>query len=229
MTESDALRSALATALNDMACNPATPSSRAVDRAPPTPHVKLSVRLTRSAAHRLDDKARAAGLSRGAYRTRLIDGSPPVVASTNLHAGFAALSASASELAVLSRDISHLTHLLRTSEFRPALEYRERLETLSFDVRSHLDRAAVALAEVFVSRAGARQAQGLHPSQLTAHNAAHGTIAFIASRKSSRLVRRRNRSNPPPWSAAIANVCCFIVCLRAIAPASMQQSPGQGT
>ena len=46
---------------------------------------------------------------------------------------------------------------------------------------------------------------------------AHGTIAFIVSKKSSRLVRRRYRSKPAPWSAAIANVCCFIVGPHAIA------------
>lgn len=162
MTESDVLRSALATALNAVACGPAMPSSSAVDRALPTPHVKLSVRLTRFAAYRLDHHANAAGLSRGAYLTRLIDGSPPVLASTDLQAGFAALSASATELAGLSRDLSHLTQLLRIGEFRPALEYRERLETLDADVRQHLDLAAAARAEVSAARFGARRANALH-------------------------------------------------------------------
>jgi hypothetical protein len=157
MTESDVLRAALAVALTvDGSVHAAPPSFDHC--APVASHVKLSVRLARPAADRLGHQARAAGLSRGAYLTRLIDGSPPVMASFDRRAGFAALSASATELAVLSRDLSHLNFLLRTSEFRPALEYRERLETLDFDVRKHLDLAAVALAEVSAARRGAHRA-----------------------------------------------------------------------
>jgi hypothetical protein len=54
-------------------------------------------------------------------------------------AGFAALNASASELAVLSRDINHLTHLLRIGSVAAAREYRGRLATLDGDVRKHLE------------------------------------------------------------------------------------------
>lgn len=59
-------------------------------------------------AHRLDLNGRAAGLSRGAYLMRLIDDAPPVIPRAERAAGFAALNASASELALLSRDINHL-------------------------------------------------------------------------------------------------------------------------
>ena len=59
--------------------------------------------------------------------------------------------------------------------------------------------------------------------------ASAGTIASMASRKSSRLVRLQKRSNLAPWSAAIASVCCFISTPCAIALPSMQQAPGQGT
>ena len=129
ITESDVLRSALAVALGDGGGDPLN-SPATGDASASQPQVKLSVRITCPAAERLDRKARAAGLSRGAYLTGLINAAPAVVAATDRRAGFAALSASAAELALLSRDIHHLTHLLRCGEFGPAQAYRERLETL---------------------------------------------------------------------------------------------------
>ena len=147
MTESDVLRSALAAALDAYPSTGVTDDIAVGDGPPPTPHVKLSVRLTRLASQRLDRQARAAGLSRGAYLTRLIDGAPPVTASADRAAAAAALSKSSAELAVLSRDINHLTQLLRRGAMDAALQYRGRLDHLDGDVRSHLDRAATVLAE----------------------------------------------------------------------------------
>jgi hypothetical protein len=163
MTESDVLRSALAVALDaDQSAaitqdtdfgggpSPTPPTS-------PTPRVKLSIRLSHAAAHRLDLNARTAGLSRGAYLTRLIDGAPPVTASADRAAAAAALSKSSAELAVLSRDINHLTQLLRRGAMDAALQYRERLDHLDTDVRSHLDKAAAVLAEFSSARIGGRR------------------------------------------------------------------------
>ena len=156
ITESDVSRSALAVALGDDRGKPPNPPTTGGANAS-QPQVKLSVRITRPAAERLDRMARAAGLSRGAYLTGLINGAPAVVAATDRRAGFAALSASAAELALLSRDIHHLTHLLRCGEFGPAQAYRERLETLDADVRQHLDRSAAAFAELAPLQARARR------------------------------------------------------------------------
>lgn len=153
-TESDVLRSALAVALDDGRSDTLNLPG---DARAPQLQVKLSVRIARPVAERLDRKARAGGLSRGAYLTGLIDGAPAVVAATDRRAGFAALSASAGELALLSRDIHQLTHLLRSGESQAAQEYRERLETLDSDVRQHLDRSAAALAELAPPRARARR------------------------------------------------------------------------
>jgi hypothetical protein len=163
MTESDVLRSALAAALD---ADPSIAITQDVDfgggASPtpptlPTPQVKLSVRLTRPASQRLERQARAAGLSRGAYLTRLIDGAPPVTASADRAAATAALSQSSAELAVLSRDINHLTQLLRRGAMDAALQYRERLDHLDVDVRSHLDKAATVLAECSPRRIGLRR------------------------------------------------------------------------
>lgn len=160
MTESDVLRSALAVALDadpSIAITEDTAFGGGPSPTPPTPHVKLSVRLTRLASQRLDRQARAAGLSRGAYLTRLIDGAPPVTASADRAAAAAALSQSSAELAVLSRDINHLTQLLRRGAMDVALQYRERLDHLDSDVRSHLDKVATILAECSSARIGGRR------------------------------------------------------------------------
>jgi hypothetical protein len=154
LTESDVLRSALAAALGDAGVVSPTPIADLRNGSPARGHVKLSVRVSLLVAHRLDLNGRAAGLSRGAYLMRLIDGAPPVIPSIERAAGFAALNASASELAVLSRDINHLTHLLRTGSVAAAREYRGRLATLDGDVRKHLDLSAAVIAELMSDRKG---------------------------------------------------------------------------
>jgi hypothetical protein len=168
LTESDVLRSALAVALGDTGVvSPTPPIPGLRDGSPATRHVKLSVRVSLLVAHRLDLNGRAAGLSRGAYLMRLIDAAPPVIASIERAAGFAALNASASELAVLSRDINHLTHLLRIGSVAAAREYRGRLATLDGDVRKHLELSAAVIAELMSDRKGrawARSSTSRSPS-----------------------------------------------------------------
>ena len=69
-------------------------------------------------------------------------------------AGFAALNASASELALLARDINHLTHLLSKGSVAAAREYRGRLDSLEGDVRKHLELSAAVIAELMADRRG---------------------------------------------------------------------------
>ncbi len=131
-------------------------SDRAVARDPPSrapvDQIKLSVRLPRIAASRLDRNVRAAGLSRGVYLTRLIDGAPPVVALSDRAAMLNALNASSNELALLSRDINHLTRLLRQGSIAAAREYAARHESLDSVVQAHLGLAAPVLAELSAMR-----------------------------------------------------------------------------
>ena len=152
MTESDVLRGALAAALGCGSGAAVMPPAIGNGPDPRSCHIKLSVRLTRGAAFQLDRHARAAGLSRGAYLTRLIEGAPPVTASADRARSADALSASADELAIFSRDIHHLTDLLRSGSVPAALQYRERLETLEADVRAHLNKAAATLAALASER-----------------------------------------------------------------------------
>jgi hypothetical protein len=152
VTESHVLRSALAAALDTSrgvvsdAANDPTRGSQGIA------HVKLSVRLKRATATRLDQDARTAGLSRGAYLARLIQGASSVASAADRVAMCNALKSSSDELAVMSRDINHLTRLLRQGSVQAAKAYAARHETLDRDVRLHLALAAAVLADLSTMR-----------------------------------------------------------------------------
>ncbi len=150
VTESDVLRSALAVALGSRADALSQPITETLRR--DLTQVKLSVRLMRPAACRLNQDARTAGLSRGAYLTRLVLAAPPVAASADRSAACKALNKSSEELAVMSRDINHLTLLLRRGSGEAAKSYTERHENLDRDVRAHLALAAAVLADLSAMR-----------------------------------------------------------------------------
>jgi hypothetical protein len=127
--------------------------------------VKLSIRLTSGEAEQLDAGARRAGLSRGAFLAGLLAGVPALTAVAGSRADcLAALTASSAELSTLSRDISHLTALLRRGEVRVAQEYRRRLDTLGDDVRTHLSLAAGVLADLRPARPSGRAAELRRPA-----------------------------------------------------------------
>ena len=86
--------------------------------------VKLSIRMTPEEAEQLAAGARAAGLSRGAYLSGLIADVPVLTGGANRTDHIATLVASSAELSTLSRNIHHLTSLLREGNVRPALAYR---------------------------------------------------------------------------------------------------------
>ena len=111
--------------------------------------VKLSIRLTGAEAQQLVAGARRAGLSRGTYLAGLLAGASSLYAgSASRPECLAALNASCAELSTLSRNLHHLTALLRQGQVRPALEYRAMLDTIGGDVRQHLQMAASLLAEL---------------------------------------------------------------------------------
>lgn len=111
--------------------------------------VKLSIRLTSAEAHQLTTGARRAGLSRGAYLAGLLAGAPSLDAgSASRPECLAALNASCAELSTLSRNLHHLTALLRQGQVTAAREYRAMLDTLGGEVLQHLQMAAGLLAEL---------------------------------------------------------------------------------
>ena len=110
--------------------------------------VRLSLRMSRDEASATLAAARQARLAPGAFVAGLVAGVPALLGGTSRDAHIAALVASSAELSTLSRDIHHLTSLLRHGNVRAAQEYRERLDTLAGDVRSHLSLASGVLADL---------------------------------------------------------------------------------
>jgi hypothetical protein len=82
--------------------------------------VKLTIRMTPEEASLLAAGARAAGVSRGAYLSGLIVNVPVLTSGANRTNHIATLVASSVELSTLSRNIRHLTSLLRECNVRPA-------------------------------------------------------------------------------------------------------------
>ena len=110
--------------------------------------VKLSIRMSAEEARQLAAGARAAGLSRGAYLAGLIANVPVLSAGGGRTEHIATLTASCAELSTLSRNVHRLTALLRQANVEPARPYRAMLDTLSGDVRRHLELAARVLADL---------------------------------------------------------------------------------
>jgi hypothetical protein len=110
--------------------------------------IKLSIRMTAEEAGQLAAGARSAGLSRGAYLAGLIAAVPVLTGGTSRPDHIATLTASNAELSTLSRNVRHLTSLLRQGAVRPAQEYRAMLDTLAGDVRSHLKLASNVLSDL---------------------------------------------------------------------------------
>jgi hypothetical protein len=115
--------------------------------------VKLSIRLTSAEAAQLAAGAARAGLSRNAYVAGLLAEVPLLTSGSAARPDLlAALNASCAELSTLTRNLHHLTTLLRQGQVRAAMEYRQMLDTLGGDVREHLAMAAGLLAELRPAR-----------------------------------------------------------------------------
>jgi hypothetical protein len=118
------------------------------DAAARSPHrVRVSLRLARTEARELTERARVAGRPVGSYIVELMRSGREPPSAVDRAAGIAALARSNAELATLSRHIAHLTALLRQGAVRAAQEYRQTLDALDGDVRSHLTQASAVLAQ----------------------------------------------------------------------------------
>jgi hypothetical protein len=150
---SGVVRRAVARELRTFDASTAQAETETPTAAPARAIVKLSIRLTSAEADQLDARARRAGLSRGAFLAGALANVPALSgdASGRLDC-LGALTASSAELSTLSRNIYHLTALLRQGEVLAAQEYRRMLDTLTDDVHSHLSLAASVLAEVRPAR-----------------------------------------------------------------------------
>jgi hypothetical protein len=110
--------------------------------------VRVCLRMHRDRVAATLAAARRAGLTPGDYVAGLVAGVPALTAGASRADHLAALIASSAEMSTLGRDIHHLTTLLRQGEVRAAQEYRQMLDTLGGDVRSHLTLPSRVLADL---------------------------------------------------------------------------------
>lgn len=142
------VRSAVARDLGVAADGEASRMDESTEHLSSAKAVKLSIRMSAEEARQLAAGARAAGLSRGAYLAGLIANVPVLSAGGGRTEHIASLMASCAELSTLSRNVHRLTALLRQANVEPARPYRAMLDTLSGDVRRHLELAARVLADL---------------------------------------------------------------------------------
>ena len=110
--------------------------------------VRLTMRMSRADAEATLVAARRARLAPGAFVAGLVADVPALSAGSSCADHIAALVASNGELSTLSRNIRHLTKLLREGNVHAALEYRDMLMTLDDDIRGHLTLASGVLADL---------------------------------------------------------------------------------
>lgn len=115
---------------------------------PATDTVRLSLRLPRRARDALLSAAQTSGLSTGDFVAGLLAQAPALTDGTGATARLAALTASCADLATLSRNLHHLSTLLRQGSGRAAQEYRAMLDEVGANVRTHLALASSVAAEL---------------------------------------------------------------------------------
>lgn len=147
LTVAAAARSALAAALQNSARLSTGDLGGELD--PAANHAaKLTLRLRRGAADRLATRARAAGLSYGAYLATLLDDVPAPPLAPGHDLATAALGASTEQLAAVSADINELIRLIRRVGEPATPHFSDRLGTLAGDVRQHLVLASRLVVEL---------------------------------------------------------------------------------
>ena len=107
--------------------------------------VKVTIRMESGEAARLDEAAKAAGLSRGVFLSGRLDG-VTLLSSGERRDHLAALIRASAELSTLSRNVRHLADLLRSSDFSAAREYRGMLDSLAGDIARHLEVSGAVLS-----------------------------------------------------------------------------------
>jgi hypothetical protein len=110
--------------------------------------VRLSLRMQRCDSEAVLRAARDAGLATGDFVAGLLVKAPVLARSAGPAVHLATLTESCAELATLSRNLHHLTTLLREGSTRAAQEYREMLDSVNADVHAHLVLATSVVAEL---------------------------------------------------------------------------------
>jgi hypothetical protein len=114
--------------------------------------VRVSMRLSSAQAQELASSARTSGLTLSNYVAELRHFGHMVPRAEDRLASTTALVRSNSELSMLSRNIAHLVELLKQGQSLAAQEYSQTLETLTTEIRAHLELSARLLADHTRSR-----------------------------------------------------------------------------
>lgn len=121
--------------------------------------VKVTVRLPLRAAREMATRARATGLSRGAYLSTLIDGTQALPVGVDRRQVVTALAASTDQLALVVADLNDFARLVRRG-MAPSLEQiGDAVTTLTREVRTHL-RVASRLVDDLKPMATRRRDRG---------------------------------------------------------------------
>jgi hypothetical protein len=154
LTVSDVARLAVAAVLETSGSETDARASGEPDAAEGRP-VKLTIRLRRGVAGRLTLRARACGLSHGAYLTTLIDETPapPLAVLTTL-------GSSTEQLAVVSADLNELVRTIRRGALSSGPLIDDWLRPLMDEVRRHVGLASRLVSELRPTRSCSTQRRG---------------------------------------------------------------------
>lgn len=112
---------------------------------PAGPSVKVTLRVSPGIAHNLATRARATGLSHGAYVSTLIDGAPVAV---HHREAVRALAVSTDRLATTATDLNGFARLLRRGASLSADHVDAAVAAVVHEVRTHLRVAARLVADL---------------------------------------------------------------------------------
>ncbi|MGH7186796.1 MAG: hypothetical protein ACREIB_11040 [Pseudomonadota bacterium] len=110
--------------------------------------IKLTIRMHPGVARQFAGRARASGLSYGAYLTTLVDGTPAAALSPDHKQAVTALSISTDQLAAIAADVNESMRLIRRGTAPSVQQFNERMTGLAEDVRRHLGVASRLMAEL---------------------------------------------------------------------------------
>ena len=114
--------------------------------------VKVTVRLSEAHAVALATRARAAGVSKGAYVAGLINGTPPGPLSIDHSRTVAALMGSTDQLAAMAADLNAFMRTVSRVTSSQLEPHRASIGSLVQDIRSHLAQASELVAELRSTR-----------------------------------------------------------------------------
>ncbi|MDE2372549.1 MAG: hypothetical protein KGN16_26520 [Burkholderiales bacterium] len=112
------------------------------------PIIKVTVRMPTLHALLLVNRARAAGVSQGAYMAGLIEGVPPPPRPGDHARALTALIASTDQLAAIGTDLSTFLRLLPYGRSPTVDSYRAKLAGVHEDIGRHLAQASRFVSEL---------------------------------------------------------------------------------